>query len=200
MDGLPQRIELTRVADGATVLANLVKLTRRLAHEQLDSKWWLLPGVSKTERRKENDHSWNWAKRLGELRNDQWHEAVAVQTDDGQIQGAILYRTDAKSFVAEDQGAVYVEALATAPRNRPWLVESPLYRGVGEGLLLRAITHSYLLGLEGRTNLVAFDDDRTIKFYTNRSFALVGYDDELPMFELTPEAAKIWLLEEGFEL
>lgn len=201
MEGLPERIELANVATGATITANLVTLTRHLAQDELDSKWWELPGVSKSERRGENDHSWNWAKRLGELRNDRWHEAVAAQTDDGDIQGAILYWINGKSLVEEERGAVHVEALATAPRNRPWLAPSALYRGVGEGLLLRAAAHSYLLGLEGRTNLIAFDDARTISFYENRGFAVVGRDDDdLPMLELTPGAARDWLREEGYDL
>ncbi len=56
------------------------------------------------ERKKENDHDWKWAKRLGELRNDRWHEAVAAQTDDGDLQGEILYLTNAKSFIEDLQG------------------------------------------------------------------------------------------------
>lgn len=200
MENLPDKVELTRAADDAPISANLVTLSRSLAHAQIDSKWWELPGVSRDERRAENDYHWRWAKRLGELKNDRWHEAAAVQTDDGDIQGAILYWINGVSYVDKDKGAVSVEAIATAPRNRAWLVDSPVYRGVGERLLLRAVAHSYLLGFAGRVNLVAFDDAKTVSFYLNRRFEAVGYEDELPRLELSPEAAANWVREKGYEL
>ncbi len=200
MDDLPDRIELLKTVDGTAVAEKVGKLTRRLAQERIDSKWWELPEVSKRQRRQENDHHWQWAKRVGELKNDRWHEAVAAQTDDDDVQGAILYWVNTKSFVDERLGAVQVEALATAPRNRPWLVESPLYRGVGEALLLRAVIHSYLLKLDGRVNLIAFEDPRTIAFYKRRGFVAAGYDGDLPRFELTSIAGTEWLREEGYDL
>lgn len=200
MEGLPASVDLTKVADDTIVTANLVPLTRGLAHERIDSKWWELPGVSKEKKRAENDYHWKWAKRLGEIRNDRWHGAVAIQTDDGDVHGAMVYWVNGVSFVESEKGAIRVEALATAPRNRPWLVKSPLYRGVGERLLLWASAQSYLLGFEGRVNLVAFDEKRTISFYLSRGFEEVGYEDELPRFELSRRAALDWLQEQGFEL
>lgn len=200
MEGLPEKVELTSVADNAVVGANLVALTRRLAHDRIDSKWWELPGVSKEKKRAENDYDWRWAKRLGELRNDRWHEAVAVQTDDGDVQGAILYWLNGVSFVESDKGAIRVDALATAPRNRAWLVDAPLFRGVGERLLLRAAVQSYRLGFGGRVSLVAFDEMKTVSFYVNRGFEAVGYDEELPRLELSSAAALEWLREKGVEL
>jgi hypothetical protein len=127
-----------------------VKLTLELAQAQIDGQWWASLGVPKNVREKESDYAWRWAKRLGELKNDRWHEAVAIQTDDGKNQGAMLW-SNTKSFMDEGNGAIYIEALATAPRNRAWLVSSPRYRGVGTALVLRAVSHSYLLGLKGPT-------------------------------------------------
>ena len=106
-------------------------------------------------RRDEDDHHWVWRKLVGEHRNHlAWHFA-ACQTPDGEIQGAIGYRIDFRSILVPEAGSVYVDRIAVAPRNRSWLVKSPLYGGVGEGLLLRSVCHSYILGLGGRVNLVS---------------------------------------------
>lgn len=205
MDTVPETIELIRNADSAIIESSVVTLTRKLAQSEIDTKWWQIPEVSKGTRSQENDHGWQWAKRLGELRDDRWHSALAVQTDDGRIQGAILYHLDTRSFIETDAGAVYIEAVATAPRNRPWLVSTPVYRGVGSGLLLCAVMHSYKLGLGGRVNLLSAEDSRTIEYYKRRGFAPAGYDDDagnepLPRFELDTDSAQSWLREEGYEL
>jgi hypothetical protein len=141
---LPNEIDLVRAADNHIVQARFVRLTRPVAKVKIDATWWQDLGASTEMRKKENDNSWHWAKRLGDLRNDRWHESFAIEAQDGNIQGAILYWLNTRSFVESEKGAVYLEALATAPRNRPWLVSSPLYRGVGENLLLRAAVHSYI--------------------------------------------------------
>ena len=44
---------------------------------------------------------------------------------------------------------VYVDLLATAPWNRPILVDEPVYKGVGGALLVAAITVSREQGLHG---------------------------------------------------
>src|SRR5262245_27907003 len=141
MDRLPGGVTISRVSDGSEVSAPIVELTRDLAKRQIDAKWWAIPDVSKRKREKENDHQWNWTKSVGVIRNSRWHEAIAIQTTDSEVQGAMIYRTDARSLINPDFGTIAVEALATAPRNRPWLVDDPKFRGVGEGLLLRAVCH-----------------------------------------------------------
>ena len=68
---------------------------------------------------------------------------------------------------------------------------------------MRAVIHSHLLGFEGRVNLLAFNDQKLISFYLNRGFTIVGHDEDdekLPRLELTPDAARRWLGEEGYEL
>jgi len=95
--------------------------------------------------------------------------------------------------------SVYVDRLAAAPRNRHWLVADPLYRGVGKGLLLRAVCHSYLLGLGGRVNLVSVPRERTRRFYERRGLVAVREDDEGSIeYELSEQAAHQWLQEEGY--
>lgn len=203
MDPLPCPVELLAMSSGKTISATLVRLTRQLAKLEIDSRWWVLPEVSKSRRAVEIDNGWLWAGKVGELSTDRWHEMAAVQTADGRVQGAIYYRFDTTSFIDEELGAVYVENLATAPRNRQNLVEAPQYRGVGCALLLRAVIHSYELGFEGRVNLQAIDDPDRIAFYENRGFQVVGDEgtgeNRLVMMELTPEAAAVWLAKEGYE-
>lgn len=202
MDQLPSRIELFNVADNTPVGAVIARLTRPLAKEKIDGVWWKGLEAPRDKREREDDHHWQWAKMVGFLKNDRWHEAVAAQTSDNDVQGAILYWINTKSFLEAGRGAVYVQALATAPRNRPWLVPSPRYRGVGEKLLFRAVTHSYSLGLEGRVNLEAFNNERTTSFYQNRGFTLVESenDDDLAKLELAPNAAVAWLREGGYDV
>jgi|RhiMetdeSRZDD1v2_1073273.scaffolds.fasta_scaffold124384_3 hypothetical protein len=197
---LPSEIDLVRAADNHIVHAQFVRLTRAVAKTKIDGTWWEDLGASTEMRKKENDNSWQWAKKLGELRNNRWHEPLAVETQDGNIQGAILYWLNTSSFIEEEKGAVYVEGLATAPRNRPWLVPSPLYRGVGEGLLLRAILHSYVVGLEGRVNLLCFRDEKTGSFYKKRGFEIVGEEEDLDRMELSPTKAFEWLKHEGYDI
>ncbi|HEY6802438.1 MAG TPA: hypothetical protein VI306_02560 [Pyrinomonadaceae bacterium] len=197
---LPNEIDLVRAEDNYVVEARFVRLSRTIAKTKIDGTWWQDLDAPTEMRKRENDNSWHWASRLGELRNSRWHEAFAIETLDGDIQGAILYWLNARSFVESEKGAVYVEALSTAPRNRSWLVSSPLYRGVGEGLLVRAAFHSYVVGLEGRVNLLSFRDERTISFYTKRGVESVGEEDGLEQMELSPTEAFRWLRDEGYDL
>ncbi|MEI8021455.1 MAG: GNAT family N-acetyltransferase [Schlesneria sp.] len=203
----PKILEITRVADGTTIDVILVPLTRKLASLQIDTKWWQIPGVPEKVRSQEIDHGYKWAKRIGELtsNNSRWYRAIAVQTDDDNIQGAMIYWLNTRSFIHQNEGAIFVESLATAPCNRERIVTLPEYRGVGTGLLLAAVIHSYKLGLGGRVNLNSTNDPRTISFYETRGFVHCGYDgdedeEKLPRFELSAEAAQKWLNDEGYEL
>jgi GNAT superfamily N-acetyltransferase len=96
------------------------------------------------------------------------------------------------------RGAVYADRLATAPRNRPWLVGSPRYRGVGTVLLLAAVRQSYLLGLGGRVGLASLPSERTRGFYSRRGFQVIfERKDGMIEFELPTALAVAWLEEEG---
>ncbi len=136
---------------------------------------------------------------LGEHRHDLAWEFVAAQTENEAIQGAIAYRIDARSFLDSNLTSVYVDRIAIAPRNRPWLVAEPHYKGIGVGLLLRAVCHSYLLGLGGRVNLSSLPRERTRTFYQKRGFIAVAEDDDgLIQYELSDEAAQEWLSGQGY--
>jgi hypothetical protein len=115
------------------------------------------------------------------------------------IEGGITYRIDARSRLESGLGAVYADRLAVAPRNRPWLVSAPIYRGVGTVLLLAAIRHSYLLGLGGRVSLTSLPSERTREFYACRGFQVIlEHADGMIDFELPTATAVAWLEEEGY--
>jgi hypothetical protein len=199
MDQLPDSVSLFGYGSGEECVARLVRLTRDLAATKIDGRWWAIKVKAGVKRSDEDDHHWPWRKLVGKHRHNLNWEFACVRTDDGEVQGAIAYRIDFKSFLVPALTSVYVDRLATAPRNRPWLVESPLYGGVGEGLLLRAVCHSYLLGLGGRVNLVSVPRERTRRFYEKKGLIAVREDDDGSIeYELSEEAAQRWLQQEGY--
>lgn len=124
---------------------------------------------------------------------------MAIETENGAIQGAIVYRINAESQLEPGRLAIYGEYLATAPRNRPWLVNPPHLRGVGRGLLLAAVTHSYQLGLEGRIWLTSLPSERTRDFYVNLGFEVIFQKPDGTIdFELPSARALEWLKDEGY--
>ena len=195
---LPNNIKLFNVQRQCWVRAKLVPLTRDLAATEIDGSWWEVP-VSKAAREEEGDHHWQWRKVVGGHRNDLRWEAVAVQSASGAIEGATIYRIDAKSQVERGEGAVYIDRLAAAPRNRPWLVNRAKYRGAGSALILGAVRHSYSLGLGGRLWLTSLPSERTVEFYRRRGFEVVFENEDGTIdFELPATVAQRWLKSEGY--
>jgi len=195
---LPDDIKLLNVQRQCQVRAKLVRLTRDLATTEIDGTWWKVP-VSKTSREAEGDHHWAWRKLVGLHRNDLVWEAVAVQSASGAVEGATLYRIDAKSQIESGEGAVFIDRLAAAPRNRPWLANPPKYRGTGTVLLLTAVRHSYSLGLGGRVWLTSLPSERTRTFYRKRGFQVIfEEEDGMIDYELPAAAAQRWLKSEGY--
>ena len=121
---LPEEVHILNVARNVRVKARLVRLTRELAAKEIDGTWWNLP-ASKSVRKEEGDNHWLWRKIVGSNHAKLTWEALAVQSASGAIEGAIAYRIDAESQLQLGEGAVYVERIAAAPRNRPWFVEPP---------------------------------------------------------------------------
>ena len=195
---LPEVVTLFNVQQNSEVVAKLVRLTRDRAAKQIDGTWWNVP-VSKTLREQEDDHHWQWRKIVGEHHNHRAWEAVGVQGPDEGIEGAMVYRIDAKSQIDYGQGALYVDRIATAPRNRPWLVGTSKYQGVGTVLLFEAVRHSYLLGLRGRVWLSSLPSERTRRFYDQKGFEVIFEDaDGMIDYELPTVKAVEWLEAEGF--
>jgi hypothetical protein len=190
--GLPERIRLLRCPAGEAEDANLVWLTRELAEEGIDKVWWPDVAVKKEVKRKETDWNWKWVEYAGFVRAKlgQFGYAWAAQTADRAVQGAIIYRINDLSYLEEGAPAVYCDYLATAPRNRAWLATDPCYTKVGTGLLTLAVTHSYLLGMGGRLNLISKDDERTVSWYKKYGFQETGQEMAgMLVLELTPEQA-----------
>jgi hypothetical protein len=194
---LPETVVLRNLIDNTDCDARIVPITREMAQRKIDGQWWQIGG-SRTKRREEGDHDWNWTKIFGENRGALHREMVAVVTADAAVQGAITYWTNGKSLLDSELGSVYVQFIATAPRNRPWLVDKPFFQGVGYQLLLYAVCHSYILGLGGRVTLVSLPTEKTKEFYTNRGFTKISEDENGNMeFELMTADAERWLREEG---
>jgi GNAT superfamily N-acetyltransferase len=194
---LPETIELEDVRAQCNCEAQILALTKDLA-KQIDAQWWLIGG-SRSKRQAEGDHSWRWADIWGGSRQDKWSECLCVVTADGIVQGAINYHLNGKSLISPELGAVFVHHFATAPRNRPWMVEEPQYRGVGLALLAAAVRHGYALGLGGRTVVPSLPTERTRQFYENRGFQRIAEDEDgIIDYELTPEVAQAWLRAEGY--
>lgn len=195
---LPDQVSLYDTDNACVCDATIVILDRTLAQLAVDAAWWQIGG-SKSLRKNEGDHKWKWTAIVGESRSDPFFEACAVQTPDGGVQGAMSYFTNGISLLEMGQSSVFVAHIATAPRNRFWLVDSPKYRGVGSVLLFRAVCHSWILGLLGRVTLVSLPDERTRNFYERRSFTQISAEaDGTIEYELEPDAAERWLRERGF--
>lgn len=198
MLALPENVTLTHIESDELRPANIVKLTRSLAKKQMDTAWWQIGG-SKSDRKKEGDHGWRWVKIYGEFSRSKFGELLGLETENSEVQGAIGYWTNGRSILKpNDYGAVFIHYLATAPRNRPWLVENPCFQGVGTALLYYAVCHSYTLGLQGRVTLVSLPTERTRDFYEHRGFIKVSEgEDGMIEMELESEAAMAWLREKG---
>jgi hypothetical protein len=188
---LPNIVMLTRCDTGGKEPASIETLDRETAKTRIDRDWWenLPPTLQDLE--DEPDHHWEWRMIVSRSQNKPYFRSKCVKTDDGNIQAAILFRVDALSAIEAGNRAVFVDRLATAPQNRDKLVNAPVFRGGGTGLLLYAVAQSYFLGFEGRVNLfpVANQD-----FYTRLGFQPTNVTTgEDVLFEL-PAASAIGLL------
>ena len=197
----PEPALLLHYATHKVVTAQTVRMDRALA-KQIDSQWWKATGLG-SDRLQEEDRSWSWVQILGQGRatkgGSSYANYLAVQTNDSFVQGAISYWLNGRSRIVPTAGAVVVECLATAPQNRPWLVNDPQFGGVGSNLLFLAVRHSYSVGLGGRVFLESLPSERTRQFYEDFGFIrLAVHDDGIIEFELTPENAQLQLRENGF--
>lgn len=195
---LPETIQIFRCLDNCYIDANLIQLTRDIAKHEIDPKWWQGIATS-TNRKKELDHSWNWATLIGSAQGRLTFEAVGIRSEENEIEGALFMELDAKSQLEEANGAIYIVGISTAPRNRNWLVESPRYSGIGEVLILTAIRYSYSLGLKGRVWLEAFETPTLQRFYRKFHFEEVcRNEDGMTILEVPTEMAVSMLRQKGF--
>ncbi len=179
----------------SSVTARVISLNREVAGRRIDQEWWNVEGVSEQRLQEEVDYHWKWKVLVSKGQNNPYIRSVAVVLESGSVEGAMIYRVDAKSVLEPGQRAVLIDRLATAPRNRDNLSVSPCYRGAGSGLLMLAVCQSFILGLEGRVTLFAAGREQ---FYLDRGFVRTEViHDEMSLFELPRSVAIEYLTEKG---
>ncbi len=190
---LSDKVTLLDLRANATVTARLISLSREIAKLRIDQEWWSVEGVSEQRLRGEVDYHWQWKVLVSKIQNKPYIRSVAVVLGSGSVEGAMIYRVDAKSVLEPGQRAVLIDRLATAPRNRNNLSPSPCYRGAGSGLLMLAVCQSFILGFEGRVTLFAAGQEQ---FYLDRGFVRTEVvQDEMSLFELPKGVAIEYLTE-----
>ena len=127
------------------------------------------------------DAHWEWGRKIGQRHS--YLQTFAVSCD-GQTQGLMRVsldqldpRTKARAPEHQGCGLVYVDLIATAPWNRPRLVGTPRYRGVGRVLLSAAVSLSIEEEYCGRVGLHALPQSET------------WYRDKCGMTDLGTDAA-----------
>ena len=192
---LPTSIRLTCCTSGKEEIAAIETLNREVAKLRIDSEWWSNLGNTIRNPRSEPDSEWRWRQIVSTYQNKPNYLAKCIKTTDGLIQAAVVYRVDAMSAIEPAQRAVFVEWLASAPKNREILMKTPRYRGAGTGLLLFAIAQSYFLGFSGRVNLNAVAN---IEYYLGQGFIQTNIgDDDNVVFEIPASTAIRRLKERG---
>ena len=198
--GILKRIQILRADSNQNIDAEIIRLTTDVAREKIDKVWWKLPSVSAEEMNDEGDFHWDW-ERLARIYSGKiLHECVAVLSQENYLEGAMVYQFNAKSKLEPNKESVYVGWLASAPRNRNWLVNQTFYKGVGTMLLYWALRESYDAGLGGRISLQSLPTPRTVQFYENKGLVrtdLTQPTNDLVDYELPESAALAWLQKQG---
>jgi hypothetical protein len=192
---LPTQVRITRCATASVEIGRIETLSREVAKRQIDAVWWRDFSETVSDPSDQPDRDWEWRAIVSRYQNRPNFRAVCVMSGDSAIQAAMLFRVDAYSALESGQRAVFVERLASAPRNRQGLVANPLFRGGGTGLLVYAIVVSYSLGLSGRVNLIPVANE---DFYLNFGFVATPVtQDQDVVFELSASTALATLKERG---
>ncbi|WP_446401788.1 hypothetical protein [Coleofasciculus sp. C1-SOL-03] len=128
------------------------------------------------------DEYWNWFAKSRRAKLLPGDELYAIECD-GVTQGLMTIDVLKKRCQIESQfrrRLVYIRALATAPWNRPAIMNPPTYKGVGGNLIDFAIARSYELAYQGRIGLHALPG--ALGFYRKLRVGLLdcGCDPEDP--------------------
>ena len=195
---LPDSIIVTSCRTDEQVRARIVNLYRSLAQDRIDGVWWgQLNELTGSRERDEPDEHWEWGS-IADQCGVRGGWCKGAETPDGQIQGAIAYTANSRSLLEPGEASIYVVRVATAPWNRGWLVDRPMYRGTGERLIRYASLHSYMLGLKGRLRLSALPSQKLIDFYDSMGFTkLDDNEDGTINMELPADKAMTWFEQEG---
>jgi hypothetical protein len=189
-------IRLKSCVTGGYVDADLVQLTKAAAYWKIHLPWKYYRGPFHTPCAELADSHWRWPNLVRTFRENPEVKCAAARTPDGVYQGAIIYRRDGVSLLEPDAKAVLGERLTTALHNRIRYAKNPLYRGVGQGLMMLSVIESYLWGFGGRVSL--FSLQSSLDFYKKLNFIPTGFhEDDMIHVELVPEAATDLLKDKG---
>ncbi|MEQ8971561.1 MAG: GNAT family N-acetyltransferase [Coleofasciculus sp. C1-SOL-03] len=169
-------IYLLRVQDRQVVNAILTEVTQKHLNDA-ETLWE--PQLQGTGA---EDEYWNWFAKSRRAKLLPGDELYAIECD-GVTQGLMTIDVLKKRCQIESQfrrRLVYIRALATAPWNRPAIMNPPTYKGVGGNLIDFAIARSYELAYQGRIGLHALPG--ALGFYRKLRVGLLdcGCDPEDP--------------------
>jgi hypothetical protein len=154
---LPQMATLFFAPTNQFVEAQIVELTADLAGRYIHHDWWTDDGLLDQFDTYPIDRHWNWNEMGIEYDGRALAaEKVAIVTGDQAVQGAMMISIEpVPSTLAPGTGALFIELLFTAPRNRPALRRdgNAFFLGVGTELLKWGASLSREKGCEGRLRL-----------------------------------------------
>lgn len=146
---------------------------------------------------------WHWRNKMEALQGMLAHQGFSIVCND-ITQGMMIVDTTTKRCRLDEQkgkNLVYIDFVENAPWNRPELIKSSRYRGIGSILVRAAITLSQAEEFKGRIGLHSLPQAND--FYANTcGMSDLGRDsdyDNLRYFEMTPEQAEAFI-EKGNQL
>jgi hypothetical protein len=129
----------------------------------------------------EEDEYWNWVRKQREssLPGSEFYAIECENVTQGLLAIDILKKRCQLDSQARRR-LVYILALATAPWNRPTILDPPIYKGVGGQFVDFAIARSRELGYQGRIGLHSLP--RALNFYRKLRVNLLecGSDPDEP--------------------
>jgi hypothetical protein len=156
---LPKITTLFFAPTNQYVEAQIVELTADVAEQKIHRDWWKDAHLLDQFDPPPIDRRWNWKEMGIEYEGRTLAtEKVAIVTGDQAVQGAMMISVEPlPSVLSPVDGALFIELLFTAPRNRPALRldQSAYFLGVGTELLTWGASLSRENGCEGRLLLDA---------------------------------------------
>jgi hypothetical protein len=138
------------------------------------------------------DSHWQWPAKVKDRTGQLQWNSYALRCA-GSTQGLMFVDMLRRCRLESQRNLhmVYIDLLATAPWNRQRLTPQPVYRGVGEALMLEAILQSSEEGFGGRIGLHALPGAES--FYRDEwGMESLGVDpnySDLHYFEMTTQQA-----------
>jgi hypothetical protein len=173
---LPKLTMLFFAPTGQYVEAQIVELTADIVERQIHRGWWADDSLYEQFDPPPIDRHWNWNEMGIEYGGKPLAaEKVAITTGDQAVQGAMMISTKpVPSILSPGAGALFVELLFTAPRNRPSLRRdgNAFFLGVGSELLTWGAWLSREKGYEGR--LLLDGSPEYVGWYEKRGLQKLG--------------------------